>query len=365
MSGDLVLVGPMAHPMMRDALGLRGGREVSLDGQLTGGQRAGIDRHGWPVWQSGPGQVRGIAVPATPALQRYAEVMGLAPVPLQGMRVLGALIRGPGGVPWNEALWPSALAAEIAREILAQPDEVGSAAIGARLPMIGVWADSRLRAMATPPAAAGLAGPQGQGDGPDWRLIRRDQPYAGFFAVEEWRLDHRLNAGGWSQELSRTGFLMGDAVVVLPWDPLRDRVLLIDQFRLAPAMRADRQPWLLEAVAGRVDVGETPEIAARREAMEEARLPLGQLFPAIHHYPSPGAVAEFLYLYVAQADLPDDVAGIHGLESEQEDIRSHVMPREKLQQLTATGQVTNGPLALLAMWLQLNHDTLRRELTTT
>ena len=31
-------------------------------------------------------------------------------------------------------------------------------------------------------------------------------------------------------------------MVVLPWDPVRDRVLLVDQFRAGPAARGDGQP---------------------------------------------------------------------------------------------------------------------------
>ncbi len=357
-------MGPLAHPALREALGLAGqGRQVTIEGRLTGGTRAGIERHGWPVLQAGQGQVVGIAVPLTAALSRYAAVMGLAPVPCQGQRIMGALAQGPGGVPWNPDQWPAALAAGIAGAVLTAPPDRSAAEIAQRLPMIGVWVDSQLRAAATPPAGGGIAGPKSSDSGPDWRCEARAEPYAQFFSVEEWSLSHRLHDGGWSAPLRRAGFVMGDAVVVLPWDPVRDRVLLIDQFRVAPAMRGDTQPWLLEAVAGRIDTGETPEIAARREAMEEARLPLGQLFPAVHHYPSPGAVGEFLYLYVAEADLPDDAGGVHGLDSEAEDIRSHLMPRADLARLLMAGQISNGPLAMLALWLELRADDIRRELS--
>lgn len=357
----MLLVGPMADPAMLAALGVVAGPGQVLPGRLVGGLRAGIDRHGWPVWQPGQGGIAALPVQPGPALTRYAAVMGLAPVMIDGQRVLGAQAQGPGGVPWDAARWPADLAAEIAREVLAQPQDMAPAQIALRLPMIGVWADSRLRAAATPAAGGGLVGPAPGGDDPDWRLERRDQPYADFFAVEEWQLRHRLISGGWSPQIKRAGFVMGDAVVVLPWDPVRDRVMLIEQFRMAPAMRGDRQPWLLEAIAGRIDVGETPEIAARREAMEEAHLPMGQLIPTIHHYPSPGAVGEFLYQYIAITDLPDTAAGIHGLDSEAEDIRSHILPRSELQDLMAAGQISNGPLAMLALWLQANHDRLRAE----
>lgn len=152
--------------------------------------------------------------------------------------------------------------------------------------------------------------------------------------------------------MTRAGFVMGDAVVLLPWDPRRDRVLLVEQFRFAPAMRRDPQPWLLETIAGRIDAGETPQQAARREAVEEAGLHItGDLIPAIYHYPSPGAVGEFLYLFLAQADLPDGIAGIHGLDSEAEDIRGVLMPRAQLSQMVADGQITNGPLAMMSLWL--------------
>lgn len=360
---EIVLVGPLAHPSMRAALGLVG-REMAIEGRLVGGQRAGIDRHGWPVWQNGPGTLPAVTVTMTPQLARYAAVMGLAPVPHQGLRMMGALGQGPGGVAWAAERWPAELAAGIARAILDAPADRSPAQIAARLPMIGVWVDSTLRAAATPPTGGGLAGFGPDEPGPLWRVEARDEPYADFFAVEELELSHRLHGGGWSPVLKRAGFVMGDAVVVLPWDPKRDRVLLIDQFRVAPAMRGAAQPWMLEAIAGRVDMGETPEIAARREAMEEAQLPLGRLFPALHHYPSPGAVGEFLYCYVAEADLPDDAGGIHGLDSEAEDIRSHLLSTDDLARLVMDGQIDNGPLALLALWFQARLPDLRQAISS-
>lgn len=352
----VVLVGPLAHPSLRDALGLVG-REMQVEGRLVGGQRAGIVPQDWPVWQPGAdqrgvGQVAALSVTMTPELARYAEVMGLSPVPHRDMRLLGVQTQGPEGVDWEAEYWPADLAAGIARAVLDAPADRAPDEIARRLPMIGTWVDSTLRAASDPVSGGGLAGFDADGSGPLWRVESRAEPYADFFAVDEMHLSHRLHGGGWSPVVKRAGFVMGDAVVVLPWDPKRDRVLLIDQFRVGPAMRGDRQPWMLEAIAGRIDVGETPEIAARREAMEEAQLPLGRLIPALHHYPSPGAIGEFLYCYVAEADLPDGAGGVHGLDSEAEDIRSHLMSTADLARLVMAGQISNGPLALLALWFQ-------------
>jgi len=163
-----------------------------------------------------------------------------------------------------------------------------------------------------------------------------------------------------SDEINRAVFLTGDAVVVLPYDPVRDRVLLIEQFRMGPHGRGDPQPWMLEAPAGRVDGDETPEAAGRREAVEETGIALGALLPAVHHYPSPGAAAEYLYTYVGIADLPDGAAGgAGGLASEAEDIRGHLVPFARLMEMVDSGEANAGPLVILAYWLARNRDRLR------
>ena len=354
---DLLLVGPLAHPALAAALGIRGQAE-SVPGRLTGGLRAGIDRHGWPVLHPGAGEVAAIRTAMTPALARYAAVFGLAPLPHAAGRVMGAGLTGPDGISWSAQNWPAALAAGLARQVLAQPPSLDPAQIAQRLPQMAVWEDSRLRAAGGPSSGGDLVAPRTPGD---VAITAREQAYAGFFSAEAWDLTHRRHDGGTSPQMRREGFVMGDAVCVLPWDKQRDRVLVVEQFRFAPAMRDDPQPWLIEPIAGRIDALETPEIAARREAIEEAGLTLGELIPAIHHYPSPGAVAEFLYLYVALADLPDGVAGIHGLAGEAEDIRGHLLDRADLSRMVMAGQITNGPLAMLSLWLDQRAEALRRD----
>lgn len=353
----LLLVGPLAHPALRAVLAVDG-RETVLAGRLTGGARAGIDAGGWPVLTEAEGTLPAIEARMTPALARYGEVMGLRVLLHPEGQVLGAT-PGQGDAPeWDAAHWLPDLAAEIARLILEAPMDRPAGLLARRLPMIGVWAESRMRARGSVPSGGDLVMLRG---GDDIRLHGRREPFAGYFAVEEWRLSHRTHAGGFTPEVRREGFVMGDAVVVLPWDPVRDRVLLVEQFRMGPAMRHDPQPWLLEAVAGRVDAGETVEEAARREALEEADLQVRRLFPALHHYPSPGAVTEFLYMFVGIADLPDDSAGVHGLDGETEDIRGHLLDRAELTRMVLAGQISNGPLVMLALWLDREAERLRAE----
>lgn len=193
----------------------------------------------------------------------------------------------------------------------------------------------------------------------DVDLIARAEPYAAFFSVEEYDLRHRRFAGGMSAPMRRAVFVSGDAATVLPYDPVRDRVMLIEQFRAGPFGRGDPQPWMLEPIAGRIDPGETPEQAIHREAQEEAGLTLQALEKVGEYYPSPGMLAEYLYSYVGLADLPDAGPRLGGLASEQEDIRTHLMPFAQMMALIGAGELQVGPLLLSAWWLAANRERLR------
>ena len=243
-----------------------------------------------------------------------------------------------------------ALAEHIMRLIgVVEPDRLSR-----RLGSLRVEAASRVRAGGT--ARRGLR----VGTGEVIEVTRR-VPHAGFFAVVEVVLSFRRFDGAMSGPLTREIFLAGDAVTVLPYGPVRERVLLVEQFRAGPFARGDRHPWLLEAVAGRIDPGETPEDAARREAEEEAGLRMGDLLPVAAYYSTPGAKTEFLYSFVGLADLRDGTAGVFGLADEAEDIRGHLVAFDALIGLVASGEVNNGPLILTALWLQRERGRLRAE----
>lgn len=234
--------------------------------------------------------------------------------------------------------------------------KVPASDLGWRLPPMQVRAASALRAgQMTTPATLRRAG------GPDEvRTLAMRRPYSAFFAVAEADLQFPRFDGGQSETVTRAAFVMADAVSVLPYDPVRDRVLLIEQMRIGPWIRGDRHVFSLEAIAGRIDPGESPEEAARREAVEEAGLTLGPLEQVARYYPSPAGVTEYLFSYVACCDLPDGIAGLGGAPDEHEDIRSHLLAFDDFLGLIHTGEVENAPLILSGYWLQSNRDRLRR-----
>ncbi len=193
----------------------------------------------------------------------------------------------------------------------------------------------------------------------DVAVLTRAERFAGFFAVEEQGLRFRRFDGTLSDPVNREAFVSGDAVTVLPYDPVRDRVLLIEQFRVGPHLRGDANPWQLEAIAGRIDDGETAEATAIREAKEEAGIEINRLVPIAGYYPTPGAVTEFLYSYLALVDLPDSAIGTFGLATESEDIWVHLVSFDRLMELCASGEVGNAPTLLSALWLARERPTLR------
>lgn len=279
-----------------------------------------------------------------PALR--ALVAGADPAGADAPAAYLAAVLGQEGLPAGEE------GLELAALVLRGFGHLSAETMARRLPGLRVEAASRIRAA----AAAGRGLRKGPGEVEAGTVT---PSHAGFFAVNVHRLRHRRFDGSLSPELTREVFVVGDAVTVLPYDPWRDRVLLVEQFRMGPYGRGDPLPWQLEAIAGRIDPGETPEEAARREAMEEAGLELGRLEKVAEYYPTPGAVAEYLYSYVALCDLPDGVAGIFGAAEEAEDIRGHLLSFDRLVAAMAAGEIGNAPLLLTGLWLQRERARLR------
>ncbi len=264
-----------------------------------------------------------------------------------------------GGQPWSLGGWVAAhgaLTLETAAEVMALLPHTPPEAVMARYRMLEMRVASRTRARSdTAPASLRRRAQPG-----DVVIDQSAAPYARYFGVEEADLRFRRFNGAMSAQVKRAAFVMADAVTVLPYDPVRDCVMVVEQFRFGPLARGDLNPWSLEPIAGRIDPDETPEQALRRETREEAGLELGELLPVGGYYPSPGAVTEYLYSYVGLARLTADEEGIGGLESEAEDIRAHVIPFERLMALVDSGEVQNGPMLLSAHWLARHRDRLRK-----
>ena len=193
----------------------------------------------------------------------------------------------------------------------------------------------------------------------DVELVGKDVVHDGFFRLDRYRLRHRQFAGGLGPLLTREILERGRVAAVLPVDPVRDRVVLIEQFRPG-AWAADWEPWLLECVAGVIEPGETAEELARREALEEAGCVITDLVPIASFLTSPGAMTETVRLFCGRVDS-EGIGGVHGLDTEGEDIRATAMPVSEAVALLDEGGIVNAKTIIALQWIARHYSTLKTQ----
>ncbi len=191
-------------------------------------------------------------------------------------------------------------------------------------------------------------------------IVAREVAYQGFFRVDRYRLRHRLYGGGWSAMIAREVVERRRAVGLLLYDPARDEVVLVEQFRL-PAYLAGFSGRHLEIVAGLVDhPDEADSEVARREAQEEAGLAIdGELLPVHRFLTSPGGTTEAVTLFCGRVDA-SRAGGVHGLIDEHEDIKVVVMRYAEVARLLREGGIENATTMVALYWLAANRADLRR-----
>jgi ADP-ribose pyrophosphatase len=189
-------------------------------------------------------------------------------------------------------------------------------------------------------------------------IIDRELCYQGFFRLECVRLRHSLHRGGMSPVLVREIVEKGDVVALLPYDPVADTVVMIEQFRVG-AIGDQRSAWLLEIVAGLMEPGEAPEAVARREAAEEAGLVVHRMVPIARFFATPSKSSELTHLFCGEVDAAG-AGGVHGLAHEGEDIRVLPMPAGEAFAALEVGRIDSAWPMIALMWLQTHRERLRR-----
>lgn len=185
-------------------------------------------------------------------------------------------------------------------------------------------------------------------------IIEKTTPFEGYFRIDRYRLRHSLHAGGMSAEITREVFERGHAVAVLPFDPVRDELVLIEQFRIG-ALAAGKDAWMTEIVAGIIDEGESVQSVAQRETSEECGLTAKSLWPMVRYLVSPGGATETVEMFLARVDSAM-AGGIHGLDHEHEDIRVFTLPFDAVQDFVDSGRADNAMTLVALQWLLLHHD---------
>lgn len=180
------------------------------------------------------------------------------------------------------------------------------------------------------------------------------------FAVDLYRVSYKKFNGHTTRILDREIFERStDAVAILPFDPVSEEVVLIEQFRPG-ALKDPVSPWLVEIVAGMIDVGESELDAAVRELQEESGIVIKP--EDLHYinavYPSPGGCSERVTLYIGKIRA-DHILAHGGLDAEDEDIRIFKMPAKYAFEYCRNGRINNAAALMALQHLQLYYDEIR------
>ncbi len=200
-------------------------------------------------------------------------------------------------------------------------------------------------------------------DANDVEIIERKNGYNGFFLIDQFRLKHRLFAGGWGKEIHRELFIRQPGAGVLLYDPDVDKVVLVEQFRIGAMIGAGDAaggPWVLELIAGIVEQGELAEQVVRRETVEESGCQVGDLLPICEYFNSPGGSVEKITLFCGRVNSTT-AGGVFGLEEEGEDIRVVLLPRIQALEKVENGAINKAMTIIALQWLALNKENVCRQ----
>jgi ADP-ribose pyrophosphatase len=189
-------------------------------------------------------------------------------------------------------------------------------------------------------------------------VVCKETAFQGYFKIVRYFFRHSLHKGGTSEVVSREVFERGQAGAALLYDPGRDKVVLIRQFR-AGAYVAGHHPFTWELVGGIIEDGETAEDMIRREVREEAGLLVGDLLPIKNIMLTPGACSESCQVFVGRIDATK-AGGVFGLASEGEDILVKVLPFADAYAMLERDEVDNAVGVIGLQWLALHREDLRR-----
>tara|TARA_B100000214_G_scaffold326329_1_gene264308 strand:- start:1912 stop:2493 length:582 start_codon:yes stop_codon:yes gene_type:complete len=185
-----------------------------------------------------------------------------------------------------------------------------------------------------------------------FKIIDKKNLYDGFFKMNEVTLKYRKYDGNWSNNIKRELFGGAQVAAVLPYDPISKEIILIQQFRPGTISK-DIDHYLDEIVAGIIDEGESPEIAAKRECLEETGCEVKKLIPIQGYFPAPGSSESFYHLFLGEVKSFKG-SKIQGLENENEDIFVKCFKINEVRKKMEDGKILNGLTLIALQWFFLH-----------
>ena len=188
-----------------------------------------------------------------------------------------------------------------------------------------------------------------------FKILNYRNIYNGFFKMNEITLKYKKYDGSWSNDIKRELFGGAQVSAVLPYDPIKKEIILIQQFRPGTISK-NVNNYLDEIVAGIIDPGEDAETTAKRECLEETGCEVKKLIPIQNYFPAPGSSESFYYLFLAEIETFEGDR-IMGLNSENEDILVKSFKIDDIKDKLKNGEIINGLSLIALQWFFLNIKT--------
>lgn len=184
------------------------------------------------------------------------------------------------------------------------------------------------------------------GENPAVRGIALEVLSDHWYTLRRATFEHRLPDGTWRVE-QREAYDRGNGVVALLHDPRRATVLLVRQYRLPAHLNDHPDGELLEAPAGLLDPGETPDEAIMRELAEEVGHRPADLERLWTLYTSPGSVTEHLTFFLGTYGDDSRVGHGGGAADEGEQVGVVELTLGEALAMIAGGRIVDAKTVLL------------------
>ncbi len=186
-----------------------------------------------------------------------------------------------------------------------------------------------------------------------YQIINKKDLYSGFFKLKKLEFVHKQHDGKWSNKVDREIFSGSHISTLLPYDPLRNEIVLIQQFRAGVISRYD-DDYLYEIVAGIIDENESPEDTAIRECVEETGCKVNKIEPIQSYFPAPGSSESYYHLFLGEINSFEGER-IMGLESENENILVKSYKVEQVRNMLRQKEIKNGLTLIALQWFFLEY----------
>ena len=186
-----------------------------------------------------------------------------------------------------------------------------------------------------------------------YKIINKKNLYSGFFSMNKYEFIHQKHNGEWTSKVEREIFEGVHVSSLLPYDPIKKEIILIQQFRAGVLSRYDKN-YLYEVVAGIIDEGENPEETAIRECLEETGCVVKKILPIQTYFPSPGSSESYYHIYLGEVNSFDGER-IRGLEKENEDILVKSYKIDEVRQMLKEKKIINGLTLIALQWFFLEY----------